>query len=86
MNEQAQTAEHPDPDRWWQRKWKMAIFGACVAAVSLLAGFLLIPAGQGEAAAPYTQMGLWFGFGVILTFVLPAAAENITDKIGGGKR
>lgn len=74
------TQEHPDSDRWWERKYKMAKFGAVVGVVSLIAGFV-----GGfyaiETIEPYVRIGVWFGFGLILTFVLPASAENIVGKI-----
>ena len=74
---------HPDRDRWWERKWKIAVFGCIFSSASILTGLAIaaIWPKTGGAVEPFSRMGAWTGFAFMLTFALPAAAENIADKI-----
>lgn len=76
MNEQP----HPDPDRWWERKWKMAIFGCFASGASIGTGLLIVllyGPEYGDAVHPLSIAGMWGGLSLAALFGGQAVAENI---------
>ena len=80
-------AKEPKPSDWWERKWKMAIFGAALIFLSIAAGMLITVykgAGIGDAVKPFGWMGVISGLGLVLAFVAPATIENVVQFKQGG--
>ncbi len=80
--ENAGQGQHPDPDRWWERKWLLAKVGGICSALSILLGMALgIQYGPeyAEIIRPLAIGGMWGGMVPLVAFASEAAVENIAD-------
>lgn len=78
---------HPDPDRWWDRKWRLAKVGGACSALSVLAGMAVGVIGGPEYADliyPFSIAGMWGGLIPLAGYISEATIENVA-KIKQGK-
>ena len=74
--------EHPNPDRWWERKWRLAKIGAAFAVLSILIGQIVIiwkGPEYGSAITPIAVAGMWGGLSLSVMFMGTGVAENIAN-------
>lgn len=71
MTDQIQTPEHPDPDRWWRKKFILACTCTTFAGIVLLIG--LFYAKDSTLVIP----GVWAFMVPMLAFLGLAEANNI---------
>ena len=74
--------KHPDPDRWWNRKWKLAKVGGMCSILSILTGMgivLVFGAEYADAIRPLATAGMWGGLMPTMAFAAEAAVENIAN-------
>ena len=74
--------EHPDLDRWWDRKWKLAVHGGICAIISILLGMVIVLVfgpEYADAIRPLATAGMWGGIMPLMAFAAEAAVENIAN-------
>lgn len=77
-----QTPEHPNPDRWWQRKWKAACVGFGFAILVAITGLCVsIWTDAADAAWPYAKLGVLLGFAPMGVFLGIAEINNAIKQI-----
>lgn len=67
-----QEIKHPDPDRWWRRKWKLAIAGAGFSFTMVALGFAAAWIGGKEisnAVHPFASTAMWGGMIPLVAYV-----------------
>lgn len=72
--------EHPDPDRWWKRKWQLASRGAVFAGVVVLIGIGTALFGSPETAVavePFVEIGVWGGLVPLAAYMGASTVENV---------
>lgn len=72
---------HPDPDRWWNRKWKAACWGFGFSIAAVIAGLILSLTGAAEPAYPYVKLGVILGFSPMGVFLGLAEINNAVRQI-----
>jgi len=80
MNEQAQAPEHPDPDRWWRRKFKLACICTGFAAIVLLIGLFW------ARDSPLIMSGVWAFLVPMLAYLGLAEVNSTINTIYGGRK
>lgn len=72
--------EHPDPNRWWRRKWQLASRGAVFAGLVVLIGIGATLFGSPETAGavePFVKIGVWGGLVPLAAYMGAAMVKNI---------
>lgn len=69
--------QHPDPDRWWRRKFILACSSTGFAGAVLLAGIILEAYGKDVTLV---LGGVWAFMTPILAYLGLAEADNIWGK------
>jgi len=80
MNEQAQTPEHPDPDRWWRRKFYLAC--ACTA----FAGLILLIGVCGIGEDSLVMSGVWAFLIPMLAYLGLAEVNSTINTLWAGRK
>lgn len=77
--------KHPDPEKYWNRKWKLAIAGMFFSVCSIVGGMVIVLAAGPEysqAISPLSISGMWGGLVPTVAYAAEAAVENIADARG----
>lgn len=77
--------KHPNPEKYWNRKWKLAIAGMFFSACSIVGGMLVVilcGPGYGPAISPIAIGGMWGGLVPTVAYAAEAATENIANMRG----
>lgn len=72
--------QHPDPDRWWNRKWKLAKIGGICAILSILLGQalgIIFGPEHAETVRPLATTGMWGGLSLIVIYAAEDTVENV---------
>ena len=75
--------DHPDTDRWWERKWRFALVGGIFSILSIAVGILIVILGGPEyadAIRPLSIAGMWGGLAPLGAFMTEAGFENIAQS------
>ena len=80
MTEQAQISAHPDPDRWWRRKFKLACFCTGFAAIVLLIGLFW------AKESSFVMAGVWAFLVPMLAYLGLAEVNSTVKTIGRDKK